>query len=688
MNYPFRHTSIQSRPRPSGRCFLPLLAGLCLALVLSAGAVADDTDEAIAAMEQRLSDAVELLAADDMEGRGVGTDGLDKAAAYIAEQFKEIGLKTDVCDDGPFQKFALSSTPQVGKDNTLTLIGPPGEDGQQPKPIELKLTADFMPLAISGAGEFDLPLVFVGYGITAKEKKYDDYEGVDVKGKMVVIFRHEPQQNDAESPFDGTKTTQYAPFAAKVSNAYAQGAAGIIFCTDQVEIQRNVHARMTAWQRSLDKLTAEHAKFKEIEEPTLEQIKAQQQKVEKLLKQTEVLGKALSATYDPVLPFRSARQGDQHEGFPIVHCRREVLDRMINAALGCDLAKLEEQIDDGPKPHSQELTGWRATGKIDVQRNETLVKNVVGVLEGEGPNADETIVIGAHYDHVGFRMLAGEKKEVRNGADDNASGTAAMIEIARTLAARDKKPGRRIVFIAFTAEERGLLGSAHYVNHPLFPIKKTVAMLNMDMVGRLNDNKLIVHGSGTAKGFEGLLDELNGEHGFEMSKKPGGFGASDHSSFYGKRIPVLFLFSGLHEDYHRPTDDFEKINVPGMRRITQMAIEIAERWANADGRPEYVNYSSPSRPRPDGGRPYFGCMPDFAHTDPGLGISGVAGGGPAEKAGLKGGDAIVKFGDSKIDDLDDFDAALRKHKKGDKVATVVRRDGKEITLDVTLGEPK
>jgi Zn-dependent M28 family amino/carboxypeptidase len=315
------------------------------------------------------------------------------------------------------------------------------------------------------------------------------------------------------------------------------------------------------------------------------------------------------------------------------------------------------------------------------------VKNVVAVLEGEGPLADETIVLGAHYDHLGLGgagSLAPWTTDIHNGADDNASGTATLLEAARRLATSGEKPRRRIVFIAFTGEERGLLGSAHYVRQPRFPLESTVAMFNLDMVGRLNENKLQVFGTGTAKEFEPLVDKLGEQYGFQIAKHPGGFGPSDHSSFYAKKIPVLHLFTGTHSDYHRPSDDSPKINVEGMRRVADMLVDVVRATDAAEAKPTYIEIKRVEALGDGGDRPYFGSIPDYGGNVEGLLLSGVVEGGPAEKGGLKGGDVIVKLGDSKITGIEDFDSALRKHKPGDKIKVTVQRDGKPVELEVTL----
>jgi hypothetical protein len=305
--------------------------------------------------------------------------------------------------------------------------------------------------------------------------------------------------------------------------------------------------------------------------------------------------------------------------------------------------------------------------------------------------ADETIVIGAHYDHLGFGgngSAAPGVHEIHNGADDNGSGSTVLMEVARQLAAGKKLP-RRLVFIAFTGEERGLIGSARYVRNPLFPLDKTVAMLNLDMVGRLQDDKLIVHGTGTATEFDALVDQFAKHDAFQVTKKPSGFGPSDHSSFYGAKVPVLFFFTGTHKDYHRPSDDFEKLNIVGMRRVGQMVAEIATVLADAGERPHFLEAKGAAPELGSGGdRPYFGSIPDFAQDAPGYALSGVSKGSPAERGGLKAGDAIIQFGDSKIGNLEDFDSALRKFKAGDKVPIVVKRGAEAVKLEVTLDPPR
>jgi len=629
-----------------------LSLSVLVAAILTASAVC--AAERHAAAEARLSSAVQLLAADELEGRGVGLAGLDRAADYIAAQFREIGLKIDLYNGTPFQKFELNVGARLGEVNHLALVGPAGQR------VNLDLRDQFIPLPLGGSGEFDLPLVFAGYGITAKDEGYDDYADLDVRGKAVIVLRHEPQQDDPDSAFEGKKTSQFAPLSRKISNAYEHGAAAVLFCSTEHGV--------------LKQLASDRRKQKEGEAPS----------------EAEQLARA-----DALLKFDRVSGEEDGRDFPVLHLQRAPIDAALEAALKTNLATLEKQIDHDFKPRTQELAGWRAQGQVTVVREKATVKNVLGVLEGEGPLANETIVVGAHYDHLGrggAGSLAPGSDDIHNGADDNASGAAALIEVARRLAEREGKLPRRVLFIAFTGEERGLLGSAYYVKHPLFPLADTIAMLNMDMVGRLRDDKLIVYGTGTSDALVKLLDATNAQFQFKLSKQPAGFGPSDQTSFYAKQIPVLHYFTGIHSDYHRPSDDTEKLNIEGMSRIADMVVETTVLLAEAKERPDYkstgAGHGQLGGGGGDGDRPYFGSIPEFGVADPGYAISGVTKGSPAEKGGLLAGDIIIQVGDSKIGSLEDFDSALRKHKGGEKVPVVVRRAGKEVTLEVTLGEPR
>ena len=654
-------------------------------------------DEAADASDKRLKDAVTYLSSDELEGRGLGTKGLDKAADFLAAEFARLGLKTDLFDGTPFQKFKVTTGADLGpsEGNKLVLLGPPEREGGEPKKLELALGKDFTPLAMGGNGTFSAPLVFVGYGITAKDLKndfvYDDYAGLDVKGKIVVLIRKEPQQENKDSVFNGAAPSRHAEFQTKLSNASEHGAAAVIMINDSVEFRVRTQDAKKRLADALDALVELRTKFKEIKEPTDDEIAKHADQAEKTATSAAEAAKLLTGGTDSLLPltvtgFESSRK------MPVIFCLREKLDGVIKAALGKDLATIEKEIDADLKPQSQELAGWSVNGAVNILRKESEVKNVIAVLEGEGPLANETIVVGAHYDHLGFGgagSLAPWTTAIHNGADDNASGTATLLEAAQRLATSGKKPRRRIVLIAFTGEERGLLGSAYYVKNPRFPLESTIAMYNLDMVGRLKDNKLAVYGTSTAKHFDSMVEELSKKMGFVLTKYEGGFGPSDHSSFYSRKIPVLHFFTGTHTDYHRPSDDADKLNIEGMRRVADILVEIIERTDATDSRPEYVENkkfegiaSIPGGER----RASLGTMPDYnSGKIDGVLLEVIMPGGPAEKAGLKAGDVLVKLGESNIASIEDFEGALRKHKPGDKVKLKAKRGTEEVELEATLG---
>jgi hypothetical protein len=586
---------------------------------------------------------VAWLAAPEREGRGPGTKGIDAAAEWVADRFAEIGLLAPADRESPLQPFEMTLEAKLGppEANTAELVGPPDAAGGR-RVVRLELGKDFTPLAIGGSGEFDLPLAFAGYGITAPAENYDDYAPLaaagGAKGSAVVVLRQEPQKDDPHGAFQGNQTSEHAALSRKAANASEHEAAGLVLCND-----------------------------------------------------TDADGDALMA-------FTRAGEGSDRRTVPILQIRRSVLDEAVRQALGRSLTEIQKAIDDKLEPASGPLSGWRLRGRTAIERVQTEGRNILGLLPGAGraaagdaPAIDprETVVLGAHYDHLGFGgagSAAPGERAIHHGADDNASGTALLVEVARRLAAGPRLP-RSVLFAAFSGEERGLLGSGHYTANPAVPLADTVAMVNLDMVGRLAGDKLIVQGTGTGTGLEPLVDRLVAARGLTAAKEPGGFGPSDHASFYAKKIPVLHLFTGAHADYHRPTDTAEKINFDGLVRLADLVTDLVRELAMAPERPAYVEVASPQFAR-GGDRPYFGSIPDFGKPGGGYAISGVAKDSPAALGGLAGGDVIVRVGESAITNLEDFDSALRKHKGGDTVPVVVLRDGKELGLEVTLGPPR
>ena len=608
----------KSRPYRWIQCVVTAFGAFALSLCLGA-------DERSSG--ERILAAIRYLASDELEGRGIGTEGIELAAEYIHTQFVDAGLGPAMPNGTYFQRFEVAAGHQLGEPNQLALRRSGGQS------LQLQLKEDFVPLVFSRSGRFAGPLVFAGYGITAPEYSYDDYAGIDVKGKLVLLMRREPMQDapaEPDTPFRGSTNTKHAALWSKASNAAEHGAVGIIYVTDPYSLRS---------------------------EP------------------------------DRLMAFGYAA-GTARSKIPVMHISYAVADSIIGQATGMSLADLAASIDRQLSPLSRVLEGWTASGQITIRRNMVSVANVLGVLDGLAPRSEQTIVIGAHYDHLGYGGHGSARRGVRaihNGADDNASGTAGLIELARRLAGRATPLRRRILFSAFTAEERGLLGSAHYVDHPVIPLKQTVAMLNLDMIGRLRNEKLIVYGMGTAKEFGTMLDLLGKRHGFDIRGRASGFGPSDQTSFYRKQIPVLHFFTDLHADYHGPTDDWEKVSITGVERVVALVEDVVVELADSPGSPTYVSIARAATPA-GGARAYLGTIPSFGSDVDGVLLDGVAPSGPAQTAGLRAGDTIVAVGNMPVHSLEDLQRALVKHKPGQRVRITVRRGTLRISYPATLGK--
>lgn len=649
----------------------------CVAVAALSGIRAEEPKETRGRLERDL----QYLASDELQGRGIGTDGLDAAARYVKEQFEAAGLNVATVSGDAFQKFSMVTGSELGSPNELKLVGPDGAS------IALEIGENCQICSFGGSGTLDAELVFCGYGIEDKDSNYDDFKDVDLKGKVAIVMRRVPQQDNTFAPFSAPHggMSRHAELRTKVSNAFGKGAVGILFVNDPFSVDRDAK-RVT--EQARQKVVSASRAFLEAEGEKADSLREKLAKALEELKEAEANEK--NGGRDRLMPFGYGGNSSDRS-IPIAHISQEVCNELLAKSVKKKLEELEGLIDSRLEPQSMLLDGWKLQGQVNVTQTRAEIANVIGVIEGEGPLADETVVIGAHYDHVGMggeNSLARGVNAVHNGADDNGSGTVTLLELARRFGARKEKPARRLVFIAFTAEEVGLVGSARYVKEPLFPLDKTIAMFNMDMVGRLTDNRLTVFGSGTAPRWEPMLKEKGEQYSLGLSLKPEGFGPSDHSSFYGKKIPVLHFFTGTHSDYHRPSDDVDKINFDGMERILGMIEDLVVATVNEPKRPEYIAISRPAEVMRSGNRPYFGSIPDFGVEEPGYAISGVTEDSPAAKGGLKGGDRIVKFGPDKIGSLDDFDLALRKYKPGDEVEIVVVREGKEVPLKVTLSKPR
>ncbi len=569
----------------------------------------------------RYLERVTYLARDEMKGRGDGSPELDQAADYIASQFRTFGLKAAGNDHTYFQNFELTTGANFGSKNQLQLSGE-----------NLRINEDFVPIAFSNTAEFEGPVVFAGYGITAAELHYDDYQGINANAKVVVILRHEPQELDPASPFNGTNFTVHASFINKAINARQHGAKGIVFITDP-----NNH-----------------------------------------VSEADTVGEATRI------------EESTDFGISAVQARRGPVMKLFKDA-GRDLAAVQKKIDANLEPQSFELPAVRIRIATEVNRTRKTVRNVVGMLPGSDPALqNEVVVAGAHYDHLGLgdrdSLAPSQIGQIHHGADDNASGTSGVLELAR-LASKNKQAFKRsIVFMTFAGEELGLLGSSYFVNHPTIPLENITAMINMDMIGRLTNDRLFVGGVGTSPNFKSWVEDFNKSVGLKLDYSDSGFGASDHTSFNAKKIPVLFIFSGLHADYHKPSDTYDKINAQGAVKVLSLVYPMLAKVANE---PERLQYTQVQEPQPQGGGaggygPYFGSIPDFRDDLKGVLFSDVRPDSPAAKAGLKAGDLMVQFDGKPIQNLYDFTYALRAKKPGDVVLVVVKRNDQEVKTNVTL----
>jgi hypothetical protein len=380
-----------------------------------------------------------------------------------------------------------------------------------------------------------------------------------------------------------------------------------------------------------------------------------------------------------------------------VHVKQTVVDELLAAcplqAGEKTLSSLDEvtaYVDESLQPVSQPLTGWTAEVTTEFEVDSVIAENIIGVIEGEGPLADETIVVGGHYDHLGYGGYGSRARnrtgEIHNGADDNATGTAAVLEMARRVA-QGPTPKRRIVFICFSAEERGLIGSNFYVQNPVFDLDNTVAMLNFDMIGNLRNNRVEVNGVGTAAEFRKIVEATDEAQPIEITIKEDPFGGSDHLPFYQRKIPVMFCFTGMTGIYHTPDDDFETLNIEGTVAVIDYAEGLLRGISELDARP---TFTAVARRRGASARrmPSLGFAPELSgYTGEGILVRTVRADSPASKAGLQVGDVIVKIGDKEITGFQQIIEILSQSKAGDELQMTVKRGEETVDLTATLGAP-
>lgn len=573
------------------------------------------------------------LASDELEGRLSGSRGAELASEYIAAQMKRIGLQPVGTNETYFQNYDFNAGARVlTNDNRLTVTPTNGT------PVEFTVEKDFRPLAFSASAEVEGQVIFVGYGLSVPGKPgegYDSYAGLDVSNRIALVLRYVPEQVEAKRR---AELNRYAGVRYKAMHAREHGAKGVIFITGPGSPNAGELLRMTS--------------------------------------DSSLAGSAI----------------------PIACASSNVVAALF-AGSGKDLAQLQAALDI-ENPHAESgmvLTNVRvrlATGIEHIRKND---RNVLGMIPpavtAASARTAEYVMVGAHYDHLGHGDTGamnrkGEEGMIHCGADDNASGVATLLELAAALASeRAKNPTafpRGLIFAAWAGEEIGLIGSSRFAEQPLVPLTNIAAYLNFDMVGRLRENKLTLQGIGSSPVWTKLIEKRNVAAGFQLTLQEDPYLPTDTTALYPKGVPVLAFFTGGHDDYHRPTDKPDTLNYEGTERIAKLARGILLDLEKSE-RPAYAQVA-----RKDSGgggretlRAYLGTIPDYAAEVQGVKLSGVRTGGPADKAGLKGGDVIVEFAGTKIANVYDYTYAMDAVKIGKPVAVVVLRNNERVTLTVT-----
>jgi aminopeptidase YwaD len=646
--------------------------GVVLVITLSLTAVVAQQPTSSTPSVDRLRQVISYLASDALEGRRTGTPGANDAAHYIAGEFNRFGLRPGLQVARPartrgenqaryLQPFPYVASVELGNNN-LFYVNP----GRADDIAQFKVGEDWMPLGFSSNGSVkSAEMVFAGYGISSAELKYDDYAVSNAKGRVAIVFAGTPDGDNPHGQFARAGEIRF-----KVAAARAAGAQALLIIANEEKLKEDRLSRLS---------------------------------------------------YD----------NTGEAGIPVAVISRQLATKLLTSQAST-LSDYEKTADSRTGFES-EITSARImrmptkgrtlSVSTNVIRRESPSFNVVGILPGSDPKLkSEAIVIGAHYDHLGRGgegSLAPREGDIHHGADDNASGVAGLIELARMFSSQ--KLRRTIVFIAFSGEEEGLIGSNYYVNHPIVPLANTVAMINMDMIGRLKDKALIVGGVGTAQEWRSMIDADNsmqsmtvslntarsdgpptsasmpivvGANGqpvvtmdpakqFLLTLNEDGYGPSDHSSFYSKQVPVLFFWTGTHNDYHKPSDTADKINYEGEARIVGFVSRVVRDIDRSDKRPTYAVAKSESQGRSTGFRVYLGTIPNYAESNDGLTLDGVRDDSPASKAGLKAGDKIVKMAGHEVKNVYDYTYALGEMKAGQEYEVEIVRGSERLTLKIT-----
>ncbi|MBK28759.1 MAG: peptidase M28 [Verrucomicrobiales bacterium] len=580
---------------------------------------------------------VAFLASDELEGRRTGSKGIRMAAKYIREQLVASGLEPLGSDDDSYDHtFEFTGGVELVKpDNKMILRGHTGEDHS------FDLDKDFRPLAFSANGQIEGEVVFAGYGLTKPGKLgvgYNSYGDLKVKDKIVMVLRYVPEEISVDRR---QELNRYAGLRYKALIARNNGAKALLIVTGPNSPNAGELAKLN---------------------------------------------------------FDTSMAG---AGIPVVSISGEMGNSLVQF-YGKSLKELQTSLDkENPHAvHGLSLPGIVLSIKTNIKRIRKKDSNIIAMLppneKTQLGDSSEYVMLGAHYDHLGLGEtggfgIKGEEGLVHNGADDNASGVAALLEMANYLASRRKihpeEFKRGIIFSFWSGEELGLIGSARYAANPTVDLNQVIAYLNFDMVGRLRNNKLTLQGVGSSTRWKKLIERRNVLAGFDLTIQQDPYLPTDTTSFYPKGIPVLAWFTGSHKEYHRPADDPDTLNYEGIERITQFASNMVQDLVVESERPDYIKVEKTSQGGSrDAIRVYLGTIPDYASEDvKGVLLSGVRGGAPADKAGVKAGDIIVFFAGKEITNIYDYTYALDAVKVGKPVTMEVLRKGKRIKLKITPG---
>ncbi len=595
-----------------------LLAAGAAVLPLAALAASAPPARGTSDLAGRFARDVAVLASDRMEGRGLGTEGLARAADWIETRLRETGLRP-AFPSGYRQGFEVKTGVALEEGNALQGVA----------------AEAWVPLGMSSSGAFAGELAFAGYGIEAPSLGYRELDSLDLRGRVALVLRYEPQERDEGSPFDGRRPSRWSSVRYKVLQARERGATAVVFVTGPLQDEEDR------------------------------------------------------------LPVLRNDGPESPAGLPVIQVRRAVAEAWL-APAGIDLRRFQQEVDRDLRPRSAVVAGVRVSGRVALRPTYAHAQNVSGILPGRGALASEAVVVGAHYDHLGYGgagAMRPNEHAVHNGADDNASGSVAVLLAAeRVRAALAGVPSHRaVVFALFAGEEVGLAGSSRFVAAPPAGAARTVAMINLDMVGRLRDDQLIVYGTESAPQWRALVDTAAAEQGLRVAGGGDGYGPSDQTSFYAAGIPVLHLFTGTHEQYHSPEDKAATLNAEGAARIALLTGTLAATVAKGDVTPVYARASAAPALAGDsrGYGSYLGTVPDYRAMEEDKGgvlLADTRPGGPADRAGIRKADRIVEMAGTRIENLHDMTFALQDHRPGETIDVVVVRGDQRVTLRATLGE--